>query len=80
MMSPVRVRGGSMASVTRGDYKFIKVAKDHINSPEWNWHRSDRVLFDVRETPADTTNLLNDLPDLAGEMEQDLDLWLKETT
>lgn len=68
----------TMASVTRRHYKFIKVEKDHISSSEWRWRRGDRALFDIHETPADTTNLLNDLPGLAAEMEQSLDLWLKD--
>jgi arylsulfatase A-like enzyme len=69
----------TMASITNKHYKFIKVSKNHMNSTEWRWRQGDKILFDLREKPADTTNLLNELPELAGKMEQNLDLWLKNT-
>jgi Sulfatase len=67
----------TMATVIRGHYKFMKVQKDHVNSSEWAWHAGDRVLFDLNDTPLDTRNILNELPDLAKDMEQSLDLWLQ---
>lgn len=66
----------TMASVTRGNYKFIKVDKDHINSPKWHWHKGDKMLFDLNESPTDTNNLIHQFPDLATQMEKRLDAWL----
>lgn len=66
----------TMASVTRGNYKFIKVGKDHINSPKWRWRKGDTMLFDLNDFPADTNNLINKFPAIANQMEQSLDDWL----
>lgn len=67
----------TMASITRGNYKLIKVMHDHLNSAEWSWHKGDRVLFDLRDTLLDTVNIINSHVDLAEEMEHSLDRWLE---
>lgn len=69
----------TMAAITRGNYKFIKVMYDHSNSPQWNWRKGDRILFDLQESPWDTNNIIKEHPDLADQMEQALDDWLGTT-
>ncbi len=69
----------TMASVTRGNYKFIRVMHDHSNSPQWTWRKGDRILFDLQDSPLDTNNIIKEHPDLADQMEQALDHWLEAT-
>jgi len=40
------------------------------------WHKGDKILFDLRESPLETNNRIREFPDLAGQMEQRLDSWL----
>ncbi len=67
----------TMASITRGNYKFIKVMHDHSNSPEWSWQKGDRILFDLQDSPLDTNNIIKKHAELAVQMEQTLDNWLE---
>ncbi len=69
---------GTMSSITRVPYKFMKAARDHTNSLQWQWRAGDKALFDLREAPADTIDRLNDLPQIAREMEHRLDHFLKQ--
>lgn len=68
----------TMASIVYGNYKLIKADKDHINAPTWRWRKGDKVLFDLRDKPFDTKNIINDLSEIANDMEKRLDLWLEE--
>jgi hypothetical protein len=69
----------TMASVTRGNYKFIKVMHDHSNSPQWTWRKGDRLLFDLQDSPLETHNRIKEHSELASQMEQALNHWLETT-
>jgi arylsulfatase A-like enzyme len=68
----------TLASVTHGGYKFMKAEKDHLNSEQWRWRKGDQVLFDLHDTLLDEKNQMDEFPQLAKEMEQRLDLFLKD--
>jgi len=69
----------TMRSITRGRYKYIKVEKEHISSTLWHWRRGDRSLFDLQDVPPDSSNRMDEFPELAREMEKRLDLFFKKT-
>jgi arylsulfatase A-like enzyme len=69
----------TMASLTRGNYKFIKVMHDHANSPQWTWRNGDRLLFDLQDSPLETNNVIKEHDELADQMERALNHWLETT-
>jgi len=67
----------TLSSITNGRYKYMRAEKDHAISEQWKWHQGDQALFDLHDVPNDTKNLMDELPQLAKEMEQRLGLFLQ---
>ncbi|MBI2527964.1 MAG: hypothetical protein HYV93_18515 [Candidatus Rokubacteria bacterium] len=62
-----------MLALTLEPYKLLRTLADHRVSPEWTWTAGDRALFDLRHDAPDTTDLAEQLPDVAAALEARLE-------
>jgi arylsulfatase A-like enzyme len=62
-------------SILSGSYKYIEMMANRSLSSGWQWKKGDRVLFDLRESPPEIHNRIQDHPELAADLGRRLGEW-----
>jgi hypothetical protein len=67
-------------SVLAGQFKYLEVTGNHELSPEWNWKRGERALFDLSGATGENEDVLHRHPQIAAELQKRLAEWRRQFT